>query len=66
MAVVWVIGKYVKIHGMNKDFKILSYAFIFGEYVEMILESTEGSRYFIKRRKSEVSSIDDEYAFSSR
>ncbi|MDP3876674.1 MAG: hypothetical protein Q8Q50_06810 [Methylobacter sp.] len=48
---------------MSNDFKILSYNFIFGGYVEMILESPEGSRIFLKRRKSQISDIEDEYAF---
>ncbi len=63
MTGVWKIGNHVKVQGMNKDFKILSYAFIFGGCVELILESTEGGRYFLKRRKSEISTIEDEYAF---
>ncbi len=63
MAGVWIIGNHVKVQGMNKDFKILSYAFTLGGCVEMILESTEGVRYFLKRRKSEISGIEDQYVF---
>ncbi len=63
MSSVWVVGNHVKVRGMSNDFKILSYNFIFGGYVEMILESPEGSRIFLKRRKSQISDIEDEYAF---
>jgi hypothetical protein len=63
MSGVWTVGNHVKVQGMSKDFKILSYAFIWGGCVEMILETTEGGRYFLKRRKSEVSGIEDEYTF---
>jgi len=48
------------VQGINKDFKILSYAFIFGGCVEMTLESTEGGQYFLKRRKSKISGIESE------
>lgn len=66
MAGVWEVGNHLKVQGMSSDFKILSYAFIFGGCVEMILESTEGGRYFLKRRKSEIYGIEDEYAFADR
>ena len=58
MSSVWVVGNHVKVQGMSKDFKILSYNFIVGGCVEMILESPEGSRIFLKRRKSEISDIE--------
>ncbi len=61
MSGVWGIGNHVKVQGMSHDFKILSYDFVFGGCVEMILESPEGSRIFLKRRKSQISSIEDEY-----
>ena len=64
MAGIWKIGNHIKIQGMNNDFKILSYSFIFGGCVEMTLESTEGGRYFLKRRKSEIYGIEDQYAFA--
>ncbi|MFI3156986.1 MAG: hypothetical protein QX199_12605 [Methylococcaceae bacterium] len=51
---VWGIGEYVKVLGMANDFKILSYSFILGGFVEMILESPEGGRFFLKRRKSQI------------
>ena len=44
---------------MSEDFKIRSYTFMFGGYVEMILESPEGNRFFFKRRKWEISGIDN-------
>lgn len=62
---VWVVGKHVKVQGMSKDFKILSYNFTSGGCVEMILESPEGSRIFLKRRKSQISDIEHEYAFDA-
>ncbi|WP_300489331.1 hypothetical protein [Methylobacter sp.] len=65
MSSVWVIGNHVKVQGMANDFKILSYNFIFGGSVEMILESPEGSRIFLRRRKSQVSDIEDEYNFDA-
>jgi hypothetical protein len=64
MSSVWVIGNHVKIQGMPSDFKLLSYDFIVGGCVEMILESHEGRRIFLKRRKSEISDINDEYDFN--
>ena len=63
MSSVWVIGKHVKVQGMPNDFKILSYNFTPGGCVEMILESPEGSRIFLKRRKSQISDIEDQYTF---
>lgn len=54
MSSVWGIGDQVKILGMSNDFKILSYSFVFGGFVEMILESAEGGRFLLKRRKSQV------------
>ncbi len=65
MSGVWAIGKHVKIQGMPNDFKLLSYNFVFGGSVEMILESPEGGRFFLKRRKSQVSDIEDEYNFDA-
>jgi hypothetical protein len=65
MSSVWVIGNHVKVQGMPSDFKLLSYNFIFGGCVEMILESPEGSRIFLKRRKSQISDIEDEYNFDA-
>ncbi|MGR9012106.1 MAG: hypothetical protein ACU83U_00530 [Gammaproteobacteria bacterium] len=65
MSSVWVVGNHVKVQGMSKDFKILSYNFIVGGCVEMILESPEGSRIFLKRRKSEISDIEHEYNFNT-
>ena len=61
MSGVLGIGHHVKVRDMSQDFKILSYNFIFGGCVEMILESPEGSRIFLKRRKSQISNIEDEY-----
>lgn len=46
MSGVWEIGDQVKVLGMSNNFKILSYSFIFGGFVEMILESPEGGRFF--------------------
>lgn len=46
---------------MSDDYKILSYNFVFGGCVEMILESPEGGRIFLKRRKSQISYIGNEY-----
>jgi hypothetical protein len=63
MSSVWVVGNHVKVQGMSSDFKLLSYNFIRGGNVEMILESHEGRRIFLKRRKSEISDIKDEYDF---
>lgn len=54
MSGVWGIGDQVKILGMSNDFKILSYSFVFGGFVEMILESPEGGRFFLKRRKTQI------------
>ncbi|TAK65346.1 hypothetical protein [Methylobacter sp.] len=65
MSSVWVVGNHVKVQGMPNDFKILSYNFILGGCVEMILESTEGSRIFLKRRKSQISDIEDQYTFNT-
>ncbi len=65
MSSVWVVGNHVKVQGMPNDFKILSYNFIFGGCVEMILESAEGRRIFLRRRKSEVSDIVDKYTFDA-
>lgn len=53
----------MKVQGMPSEFKLLSYNFIRGGNVEMILESHEGRRIFLKRRKSEISDIKDEYDF---
>ncbi len=55
MSSVWVVGNRVKVQGMPNDFKILSYNFVAGGYVEMILEAYEGNRIFLKRRKSQIS-----------
>jgi hypothetical protein len=63
MSSIWVVGNHVKVQGMPNDFKILSYNFVFGGCVEMILESTEGSRIFLKRRKSQISDIENQYTF---
>lgn len=65
MSSVWAIGNHVKVQGMSNDFKILSYNFISGGSVEMILESADGSRFFLKRRKSQVSDIEHEYDFDA-
>lgn len=65
MSSVWVIGNHVKVQGMANDFKILSYNFILGGSVEMILESPEGRRFFLKRRKSQISDIEAEYNFDA-
>jgi hypothetical protein len=65
MSSVLVIGNHVKVQGMSNDFKILSYNFILDGTVEMILESTEGNRFFLKRRKSEISDIEHEYNFDA-
>jgi len=54
MSSVWAIGNHVRVQGMSDDFKILSYDFILGGCVEMILESPEGGRIFLKRRKSQI------------
>jgi len=54
MSSVWAIGNHVKVQGMSDDFKILSYDFILSGCVEMILESPEGGRIFLKRRKSQI------------
>ena len=59
MSSVWAIGNHVKVQGMTDDFKILSYDFILSGYVEMILESPEGGRIFLKRRKSQILSSAD-------
>jgi hypothetical protein len=63
MSSVWMVGNHVKVQGMSNDFKILSYNFILGGCVEMILESPEGSRIFLKRRKSQISDIGSHYDF---
>ncbi|MGZ8221117.1 MAG: hypothetical protein ACXWT0_05670 [Methylobacter sp.] len=65
MSSVWVVGNHVKVQGMPNDFKLLSYNFILGGCVEMILESPEGSRIFLKRRKSQISDIEDQYTFDT-
>lgn len=65
MSSVLVIGNHVKVQGMPNDFKILSYNFVLNGCVEMILESTEGSRIFLKRRKSQISDIEHEYDFDA-
>lgn len=65
MSSVWVIGNHVKVQGMPNDFKLLSYNFILGGCVELILESPEGSRIFLKRRKLQISEIEDQYAFDA-
>lgn len=65
MSSVWAVGNYVKVQGMSNDFKILSYNFVLGGSVEMILESPEGNRFFLKRRKSQISDIQSEYAFDA-
>ncbi|MDI1293441.1 MAG: hypothetical protein PSV18_11915 [Methylobacter sp.] len=65
MSSAWAIGNHVKVQGMSSDFKILSYDFIRGGCVEMILESPEGNRIFLKRRKSEISDIEHEYDFDT-
>ncbi len=65
MSSVWVVGNHVKVRGMSNDFKILSYNFVLGGCVEMILESPEGNRFFLKRRKSQISDIQSEYAFDT-
>jgi hypothetical protein len=65
MSSVWAVGNYVKVQGMSNDFKILSYNFVLGGSVEMIQESPEGSRFFLKRRKSQISDIKSEYAFDA-
>lgn len=65
MSSVLVVGNHVKVRGMSNDFKILSYNFIFRDYVEIILESPEGSRIFLKRRKSQILDIEHEYAFDA-
>ncbi|MDP1772864.1 MAG: hypothetical protein Q8L15_11320 [Methylobacter sp.] len=65
MSSVWVVGNHVKVEGMHEDFKILSYNFIVGGCVEMILESTEGSRFFLKRRKTQIVNIQDQYTFDA-
>jgi len=54
MSSIWRIGNHVKVQGMVDNFKILSYDFILGGCVEMILESPEGGRIFLKRRKSQI------------
>lgn len=66
MSSIWVVGNHVKVQGMPNDFKILSYNFILGGSVEMILESTEGNRIFLKRRKSQISDIENQYTFDTR
>lgn len=63
MSSVWIVGNQVKVKGMPKDFKILSYNFISDGYVEMILESHEGNRIFLKRRKSQISDIEHDHIF---
>lgn len=65
MSGVWAIGSHVKVQGMPNDFKLLSYNFILGGCVELILESAEGIRIFLKRRKSQISEIVDEHAFDA-
>lgn len=55
MNSVLVVGNRVKIQGMNDEYRIVSFNFIFGGCVELILESPKGSRFFLKRRKSQVS-----------
>ena len=65
MSSTWAVGNHVKVQGMSSDFKILSYDFITGGCVEMILESPEGNRIFLKRRKSEISDIEHEYDFDT-
>ena len=65
MSSVWMVGNHVKVQGMSNDFKILSYNFILDGYVEMILESSEGSRFFLKRRKSQISYIKEDYSFEA-
>ena len=54
MSAVWEIGHQVKVMGMASDFKILSYSFVLGGFVEMTLASLEGSRFFLKRRESQI------------
>lgn len=65
MSSVWAIGNHVKVQGMPNDFKLLSYDFIFGGYVELILESPEGNRIFLKRRESQISDVEDKYDFDA-
>lgn len=65
MSKVLTIGNHVKVQGMPNDFKILSYNFVLGGSVEMILESSEGSRIFLKRRKSQITDIEHEYNFDT-
>jgi len=60
MSSVWAIGNHVKVQGMSDDFKILSYDFILSGCVEMILESPEGGRIFLKRRKSQILNAADQ------
>jgi hypothetical protein len=65
MGGVWGIGNQVKVLGMDNDFKILSYSFILGGFVEIILESPEGGRFFLKRRRSQIIDIGDESIFDA-
>lgn len=60
-----MIGTYVRVKGMSNDFKMLSYSFVFGGLVEMILESSEGDRFFLRRRKSQISDIEEKYIFNA-
>ncbi len=65
MSSVWVVGNHVKVEGMPEDYKILSYNFVVGGCVEMILESIEGNRFFLKRRRTQISDIESEYTFDA-
>lgn len=53
----WVIGNYVKVRGVTHDFKMLSYDFVVNGYVELVLETPDGNRVFLKRRKSQVQPV---------
>lgn len=53
----WGIGNYVKVQGVAHDFKMLSYHFAVNGYVELVLEAPDGSRVFLKRRKSQVHAL---------
>ena len=59
------IGHHVKVQGMSNDFTMLSYSIVSDGFVEMILESPEGSRFFLKRRRSQISDVGDEFAIDT-
>jgi hypothetical protein len=59
-SLAWRTGVAVKVRGMSGEYRLLGYVFLKSDLVELALESADGIKYVIRRRRSQVTEISED------